>query len=172
MMQRAISLVELIVVVVILGVVAALAIPRFSRGAVNPGEADLKTDLAVLRTAIEMYFHDHGAFPGQRPAGAKGAEAGTAAAFVRQLTEYTNADGWASATPEARFCYGPYLRDGVPRCPVSEGGVSAGVHVIGGEAVPGYAPGIEAGWIYNRETGYISANAPGVDTQGVRYDSY
>ena len=29
-----------------------------------------------------------------------------------------------------------------------------------------------AGWVYNYETGYIAANTPGEDMQGVRYDSY
>ncbi len=173
MSKNALSIVELIVVVVILGVLAALAIPRFSQGAVNPGEADLKTNLAVLRTAIEMYYHDHGAYPAQKPADTVAAEAGTAAAFIRQLTQHTNANGYASPVPSDTFCYGPYLQNGVPPCPVSAQRRSARVHLIAGDAVPAYDQTVaEAGWVCNYETGYIAANAPGEDTQGVRYDSY
>ena len=173
MKTSAFSLIELIVVVVVLGVLAALAIPRFSKGAVNQSEADLRTNLAVLRTAIEMYYHDHDAYPAQRPAGTVGAEAGTAAAFIRQLTQCTDAEGHARATPSDTFCFGPYLRDGVPPCPVSIGHPSVVVHLIAGEAEPSYdQTAAHAGWIYNYETGYLASNSPGEDTLGVRYDSY
>jgi general secretion pathway protein G len=173
MQTRGFSLIELIVAIVILGVLAALAIPRFSQGAVNPREADLKTNLAVLRTAIEMYYHDHHAYPAQKAAGAVGAEAGTAAAFVRQLTQHTDSEGRACASATETFCFGPYLRDGVPPCPVSSRSPSAEVRLISGELDPAYDSSADsAGWIYNYETGYIAANAPGEDAQGVRYDSY
>ena len=173
MKERAFSLVELIVAVVILGVLAAMAIPRFSQGATNSDESELKTDLAVLRTAIELYYQDHGVYPGQKPAGTLAAEAGTAAAFIRQLTQYTDAEGRVSATPGEAFCYGPYLRHGVPPGPVPPTTPSAGVCLIAGEAVPAYdqaAP--DAAWVYNYDTGYIAANSDGIDSRGVRYDSY
>jgi prepilin-type N-terminal cleavage/methylation domain-containing protein len=173
MRYNAFSLVELVVAVVILGLLAALAIPRLSQGAVNPREAELKTNLAVLRTAIEMYYHDHGVYPAQRPAGLAPAEAGTSGAFIRQLTGCTDEEGCVGEVRDDRFCHGPYLRDGVPACPVSPEGPHAGVQVISGEAVPAYigsARGI--GWVYNCDTGYLAANSPGQDTQGVRYDSY
>lgn len=167
------SLVELVVAVVILGVLAALAIPHFSHAAVSDDAGDLRTDLAVLRTAIEMYYDDHGFYPAQRSAGTAGAGLGTAAAFIRQLTQYTDAEGHARATPGEPFGYGPYLRDGVPPCPVSVGRPSAAVHVIAGMTGPAYDPTApHAGWVYNYETGYIAANSPAQDPLGVRYDSY
>jgi hypothetical protein len=126
----------------------------------------------VLRTAIELYYHDHGAYPGQRPA-ATTAAAGTAAAFIRQLTQYTDAEGRASATPSETFCYGPYLQAGVPRCPVCSPLPKAGVHMVVGPGMPAYTPAADrAGWVYNCDTGYIAANSNGVDAAGVRYDAY
>jgi prepilin-type N-terminal cleavage/methylation domain-containing protein len=173
MKTSAFSLIELVVAVVILGVLAALAIPRFSHGAVNESEADLRTHLAVLRTAIEMYYHDHGAYPAQKAADTAGAEVATAAAFIHQLTQYTDVDGRVGPAPSATFRYGPYLRNGVPQCSVSAVGPSADVHVITGAAEPAYNVTVpHAGWIYNCETGYIAANSPGQDQLGVRYDSY
>ena len=53
--RYAFSLVELVVVVVILGIVSAIAIPRLSRGSEGASEAALIGDLAVMRRAIDMY---------------------------------------------------------------------------------------------------------------------
>ncbi len=173
MKTRAFSLVELIVVVVILGVLAAMAIPRFSHGAVNQTEDDLKTNLAVLRTAIEMYYNDHGAYPGQQSAGSATAEASAAAAVIRQLTQYTTAEGKARATGGEEYCFGPYLQNGIPPCAVSVGRPSASLHLIVGRDMPGFTQhATDAGWVYNYETGYIAANSPGVDAQGIRLDTY
>lgn len=172
MKQRAFSIIELVVAVVILGVLAAMAIPRVSQGATDRAESGLKTDLAVLRTAIELYYHDHGAYPGQKPAGSGAPEAGTAA-FVRQLTQYTDAEGHASPTPSETSCHGPYLEHGIPTCPVSPVCPSARVYLIAGVAVPAHSQAAgDAGWIYNCETGYIAANSRDVDGRGVCYDSY
>jgi general secretion pathway protein G len=173
MKKNAFSIIELIVVVVVLGVLAALAIPRLSQGAVNQSESDLRAGLAVLRTAIEMYHDDHEAYPAQRSAGTVGAEAGTTAALLRQLTQYTNAAGHARATPGDAFSYGPYLRNGVPPSPVSTGQSSALVHLIAGQAKPAFdSTTLGTSWIYNYETGYIAANSDDQDALGRRYDSY
>ena len=150
-----------------------MAIPRLSQGAVDGDEADLSTSLTVLRTAIELYYDDHRAYPGRNSAGSSAAEAGTAAAFVRQLTVYTDAAGRVSATPGESFRCGPYLRQGVPPCPVAPRSPSAGVWLVSGSAIPAYSETAgNAGWVYNCDTGYVAANSPGVDAHGVRYDRY
>lgn len=167
------SLLEVVVVVVILGALAAVAIPRFSQGAVDDSDTDLRANLAVLRTAIELYYHDHGEYPGQRSAGSSGAGTGTPAAFIRQLTQPTDADGRASPTRSATCCYGPYLRSGIPACRVCAGGPSARVHVIRGTGRPEYDATVAgAGWVYNCDTGYIAANSDGVDSRGMPYNAY
>ena len=169
--RRGFSIVELVLAVVVLALLAAVAIPRLSQAAPNSDARDLRASLAVLRTAIELYHQDHGRYPGQRPAGSAGA--GTAAAFIHQLTQYSDADGHASITRSETFCYGPYLRRGIPLCPVAPAGPSARVHVITGGAVPAHDPTAGgAGWIYNPDTGYIAANSNDVDADDVRYDTY
>src|ERR1051326_3931793 len=55
---RGFSLIELVVVVVILGILAAIAMPRMSRGAAGAADAALSGDLALLRSAIELYQTD------------------------------------------------------------------------------------------------------------------
>ena len=54
------SLIELVIVIVILAVISAIALPRISRGAKGADESALGQNLAVLRSAIEMYSAEHG----------------------------------------------------------------------------------------------------------------
>ena len=52
------TLVELLIVMAIIGVLATLAIPRFTAALQQAREAVLKEDLHVLRTAIDSYTMD------------------------------------------------------------------------------------------------------------------
>jgi general secretion pathway protein G len=52
------TLLELMIVMVIIGVLAAMAIPSFTRNVVAAKEAVLKEDLQVMRTAINSYTVD------------------------------------------------------------------------------------------------------------------
>ena len=79
------SLLELVIVVVIMGIIAAIAIPRMSRASKSAGEAAVESNLAVLQNAIEQYAAEHdGTYP-------------TVADFEKQLTAKIGD-------------YGPYLR--------------------------------------------------------------
>ncbi|MEM1329207.1 MAG: prepilin-type N-terminal cleavage/methylation domain-containing protein [Planctomycetota bacterium] len=152
MRRRGFSLVELVVVVVILGIIGAIAIPRMSRGAAGAADSALIADLAVLRSAIELYQTEHGGtFP-------------TAADIADQLTLYSNDAGGTSATKTGAFIYGPYLRK-VPSLKVGAN--------KGSSAITDTAGGGE-GWLYDAGTGEISANLADaeVDARGVQYNAY
>jgi general secretion pathway protein G len=170
---RAISLVELVVVIVILGVLAALAVPRFSRGADAIAIDEVRENLTILRTAIDLYYQDHGAFPGQRCDGTEGGIACSEAAFVSQLTRYSNTDGLISDSPRQEFRFGPDLRLGVPGCPVAGNPGARRVLVVQGSVAPQFVPDTaDVGWIFNCQTGFIAANSDGQGPEGVRYDRY
>jgi len=140
------SLVELVIVVVIVGLLAAIAIPRISRGASGATDSAVAGDLAVLRSALEMYAAEHG---GTYPA---------AATFSNQLTMYSSAAGATNAAKTATYAYGPYLL----AVPTLKDGTMAGQTGINAvTATPSAEDGTAttSGWLYNATTGQIWANA-------------
>jgi prepilin-type N-terminal cleavage/methylation domain-containing protein len=169
--NRAVSLIELIVAVVILGLVALLAIPRLTRAAPPPDRsAALKTQLKTLRCAVERYYQDHGTYPGC--SGDAEQAAGTPAALSAQLCLFTDPQGQVSATRDATHRFGPYLRDGMPANPVLPES-PAGVDLVRGTALLAPAPDApEAGWIYDCDTGRLIANTPAADPKGQPYSTY
>jgi prepilin-type N-terminal cleavage/methylation domain-containing protein len=138
------SLVELVIVVVIVGLLAAIAIPRFSRGAAGATDSALAGDLAVLRNALEMYAAEHnGTYP-------------TVADFDDQLTTYSDAAGTTNATKTAVYKFGPYLH-AVPALKAGDAAGNAGVAATtGAPAAESATDGV--GWLYDASAGQIWAN--------------
>jgi len=170
--RQAFSLVELIVVIVIIGILAAIAIPRFSRGASNAGGSGVRGNLAVLRNAIELYYYEHGEYPGKNGAGGTYGDAASEEAFTAQLVYYTDADGAVSETKTGNYIYGPYLRKGVPACPVAPREGKTGVHMINTGSPAYTSTEADAGWVFNYETGDVCVNSDQTDPDNVAYDEY
>ncbi len=57
------SLVELMIVVAIIGILVALAVPSFQQSAVKAREAVLKQNLHTIRTVLDQYYADKGSYP-------------------------------------------------------------------------------------------------------------
>ncbi len=166
--KPAISVVEIVIVLVVFALIALIAVPQLGR-ADQPDERELlRTRLQVLRVAVERYYQDHAQWPGTVPG-----EACDGALLVAQLTQPTNLDGEVSEFDDADHPYGPYLRDGIPECPIPPLVGRTGIHVIVDEPAPSYvgaAP--QAGWLYDCLTGQVSVNSDGLDRTGRPFASY
>lgn len=150
--RRAFSLVELVIVVVMLGIIAAVAVPRLSSGTDRARDAALDASLANLQHAVELYAAEHFArFPCVDAAGALDT---SGANLVRRLTEPTNDFGGF----DGAAMFGPYLRD-MPANPWNRRRTIR---------VNGAAPGANThGWHFNASTGAVSSDhADGTGIEG------
>lgn len=62
---RAFTIAELMMVVMIVGIVASIAVPNLMRAGLRGRESALKSDLKLYRSAVEMFRTDTGAYPSQ-----------------------------------------------------------------------------------------------------------
>jgi type IV pilus assembly protein PilA len=61
-MKKGFTLIELLIVVVIIGILAAIAVPAFAATKSKAYTASMKTDLRNLVTAQEAYFSDNSTY--------------------------------------------------------------------------------------------------------------
>lgn len=165
--RRGVSLIEMTIVTVILGIIAAIAIPRMSRGGQAAAENALTGDLAVWRSALDLYQSEHGgAYPKDNTT------------IVSQLTQYTDAAGNTVPAKDLNHIYGPYMRS-IPALPVGQpsdlfpvprGSTSVGPAVLGG-APSNLIPG-DYGWVYDGAGNLYPNTASLTDATGKLYNHY
>ncbi len=101
MNKKGFTLIELLIVVVIIGILAAIAIPKFANTKQKAIVASMKSDLRNLVTAQEAFFSDNNDYAGAttNAAQANGVAGAGKVSFVpstgNALTlTYVNAAGW------------------------------------------------------------------------------
>jgi prepilin-type N-terminal cleavage/methylation domain-containing protein len=162
--HKGLTLIEILIVIILMGIIAAVAVPRIAPSTQEASTNTLDTNLAALRNAIEQYAAQHnGRFPGQykETDGTTAATTDTeaATAFAAQLTQYSDKNGKTSAAKDTvNFPLGPYFRSGVPKnpLPTSSNTVVADFDELGNIANTGATGG--SGWKVAVQTGQIVAN--------------
>lgn len=164
------TLIEILIVVVILGILAAIVMPQFSNASHLARENTLKDDLRYLRTQIGVFKAQHEDIPPGYPNCNRSNEPDEAT-FLQHMTGHTDARGSVSATRDATHTLGPYLAT-MPANPITG---KKGVLVYAEDRnmpEPDLESAPDAGWIYNPITQQIIANTPGTDSSGVPYADY
>ena len=155
--QSAFTLVELLIVVIILAILAAIIVPQFTEATDDATQAAYDTNIANIRSAIDLYRQQHDEYPGEVTStgatcitGAAVAGAVGEPAFLAQLRNYTNRAGLAcTGTDPNEFRYGPYLKDDLPVNPL---GTSNAVTVVS-TGILGLTSGSTGGWRFDSVTG-------------------
>ncbi|MGB2753947.1 MAG: prepilin-type N-terminal cleavage/methylation domain-containing protein [Phycisphaerae bacterium] len=143
--KKGFTLVEILIVVIILGILAAIVIPQFTEASGEARVSNLMTNLQTIRSQLLLYKTQH---LETYPAAAAGED------FADQMTSYTDVDGTVSATPDSDFPYGPYLQS-IPVNPISGDNT---VTVVLDGATAFAAPAADGGWWFNSVTGEFRAN--------------
>ena len=144
---HAFTLIELVVVVMILGILAAIAAPRLLGASHQATDNGVRQSLSVVRNAIDQYSAEHaGALPG---------------ADGQELTFKTN--------------IAAYLRgQDFPTCPVAA--KNNAVRMMGGSGpIASSIGGTSAthSWVYQFETGDFRINSNATANDGVTtYDQF
>ena len=163
--RAAFTLVEILIVVVIVGILAAIAVPKLTTASQSARENTLRDDVRFLRTQIQVYHSQHNdVFPGYP--GGDTTQAATNADFVSQMTLYTDATGHTAAAASAVFQFGPYLSK-MPDNPVN----SFTMIKILAASDPFVADGT-TGWLYQPSTGLLTPNVTGSDSSGTAFVNY
>ncbi len=141
------TLVEILIVVVILGILAAIVIPQFTNASESAKASSLIAQLQTIRSQLELFQVQHN---GQYPT-------------LAELNDTTNsAGGWgilvnkttvAKAIDNTDGDFGPYLQQ-APNNPFMQ---ESAVVAAG-------SPADTAGWTYDASTGAVKAILPSTVT--------
>ncbi|HET6428437.1 MAG TPA: prepilin-type N-terminal cleavage/methylation domain-containing protein [Phycisphaerae bacterium] len=139
------TLVEILIVVIILGILAAIVIPQFTEASNDARKSQLVSDLQTVRSQVELYKVQHL----ERLPSVNESAAADPTNFVNRMTKKTDHTGKL----DDNGLFGPYLQ----KFPTNPFASTEQDGVTFGAVDP--APGNDAtGWYFNTSTGKFSAN--------------
>lgn len=139
------TLVEVLIVVVILGILAATVLPQFTQASKDAKETSLVQNLQMIRHQISMYkFQHEGTLPAQGTTSAQ--------AFEDQLTKKTAIDG----AVDAAGAFGPYVLGQLPANPFNN--LRSVTVKNGALAAADFDGSTTVGWVYSSTTGELRGN--------------
>ena len=145
MKRQGFTLIEILIVVIILGILAAIVIPQFTDASNDARVSAMVSDLQTVRSQIELYKVQHlDDFPGTVNG------TWSVANFVTTLSTMTDEHGQASTAADA---LGPYLQ----KFPTNPFNASSAVRDATGATDPNAESGTE-GWWFNSTLGTFGVN--------------
>jgi general secretion pathway protein G len=152
--SRGFTLVEILIVVIILGILAAIVIPQFTNASQNARESSLQSTLQTLRSQVELYKLQHG---------------DTLPNLVTDWTPLTTPSTYPAV---GGTTFGPYMQ-AIPINPlnslstVSDSSANlSGVTTQANLTADIKTPGSGVGFVYDYESGAGSGLIYGTDSTG------
>ena len=142
--NKGFTLVEILIVVVILGILAAIVIPQFSDASTQSKISSAKSSLQTLRSQVSLYRIQHG---------------DAAPTTAVQLTSKTDGDGAAGTQ------FGPYVQS-IPANPFMTGDTAKTVafgldDAFAGDGSTGWYVATDSGNVYLNDGGASDLNGDG-----------
>jgi len=165
--SKAFTLVELLLVLTMIGLLAAIVIPKFSNASAVAREAMLADQLRMIRMQVAVFRSQHlGVAPGYPDCDTSAAP--TQTALVNHLTMASDAQGDTANPGTVGYDYGPYIFAMVEN-PVN--GKST-VEIIGDDEAFPEAGDDSHGFIYKPATLAFKADSAGTDENGKSFFDY
>ena len=149
--NKGFTLIEILIVVIILGILAAIVIPQFSNASSSAKLAGISSTAQTLRTQVALYRLQHN---DQLPALSN---------FWTAMTSQTDALGNAYTSTSGTGPFGPYMQQ------VPNNALNGASTVVDGNAIP--VPGSTAaksasntGWVFDYASGTGSGRVYGTAT--------
>jgi general secretion pathway protein G len=138
--RKGFTLVEILIVVIILGILAAIVIPQFTNASTDARKSNMASQDQTIKSQISLYMLQHNDTP---PPGAT---------LFQYLTSYTTAAG-ALTTQGDVSPLGPYLQ-AVPINPLAPAADNTAVDIsLTGPVAVGSSSAAGFAWIYVPATG-------------------
>ena len=165
--ERAFTLVEILVVVVLLGILAGVVLPLVAGSSISAKQSVLAHDLQMLRRSVLIYKAQHLEVGPGYPDGDT-TQVPTEQAFIEQMAMSSNPAGQTAAVGTVGFERGPYLM----KIPVNPFNNKSTVQMLGNaEDFPANADDSH-GWIYKPATVEVRADCGAGKEDGKPYYDY